>query len=340
MQTVQSLCRRAPVTIHYFGNELPLWRDIEPLLRSVGHVRLRGSSFKNSTELDEKYGYLIQNKTQYLGGSSYRDSLSNNVLNTGYEPPYMDLEQHYEMSYTDQWPQLFMLGCIENTVKSGGMTTISNNKRVTENLPTDLYNKYMDLGIKYIRNEVDKYDSNIPSDMRSQYQTWQKSFMTESKEAVENVCGNNGYKHVWTNDNRLYYEYNRPFFVYHPIYKDEMVLFASFVSGVNWYEKRGIFADIPGEKRPFHCQWGNGTEFTESEKQTMDDLYNEFLMGDKWESGDILLLDNHFTTHGRSRYEIQEGTSQVRNIGVMMGNKTIRSDLTQFNGIAHTHQQQ
>merc|ERR550525_1410873 len=145
--------------------------------------------------------------------------------------------------------------------------------------------------------------------------------MTESKEDVERECERNGYQYRWNEDGSLYYEFVRPSFVRHPEHGD-ICLFNNFVNGVNWYKGWHPFDTMEGVKRPFWNQWGNGEEFDEEEMRVMTRLYEEFMMGDTWKSGDLLLLDNHYSTHGRMPFNPDEGR---RNIGVMMGNEVVRT---------------
>ena len=334
MQAAKQVTKRTPVTIQCHGcNELPTLSDMTSILSSAGHVRLRGLNFNSGAEFESAYGYLIGKPMNYFGGSGMRNNLSQNVLNVGFEPPFLDLPQHNELSYSDQWPQTFMLGCIENNLDNHheGITTICDNKKLTENLPHELYDKFMDLGLKHIRNEVDKYNPNIPTHKKREYQSWQDSFLTDSKQNVEEECIKNGYKFEWDMDGTLYYEYVRPSFIAHPINGD-ILLFGNFLAGVDWYENWEPFCNYPGRDRPYWNQWGDGTEFTIEEKKIMRDLYQEFLMGDKWMNGDVLLLDNHYTTHGRTPYDV----NGVREIAVMMGNRVVRSNF-EPNGIGLCH---
>jgi len=311
---------RIPYTIDCSVYGIPDVSELKAVLSSTGHIRFRGLNLSNAQELESKYGHFIGTPMKYKGGSEFRDNLGSTkrVLEAGYIPPYINLAQHNEMAYTDQWPQLFALGCIENTLPSHqGITPICDNKKLTEHLPTDLYDKYMDLGVRYMRTQIDMDKmEEIAEEKRKEYTPWQKTFMTECKEDVERECERNGYKYRWNEDGSLYYEYVRPSFVRHPEHGD--ICLFNTLNGVDWYDT----GKLELKKRPYWNQWGNGQDFNETEKRTMRGLYEEFTMGDTWKSGDLLLLDNFYTTHGRTPFNPKDGK---RVIGVMMGNQVVRT---------------
>eukprot|EP01084_Bolivina_argentea_P154760 269757_1 len=321
--------QRAPLTIEYYANDIPKLAELQSILSSTGHIRLRGLTFSSAKELENRYGYLIGKPMNYKGGTNARNNLSNNVFNVGNEPPSIHLDQHNEMSYTDKWPQYFMLACINNTLPNNqGITTICNTKLLTEYLPKDLYNKFYELGIKHIRRESDLYNQYISKNSKKYYKCWQDSFMTENKDDIEQQCILNGYMYKWENDNSLCYEYVRPAFMKHPLNSD-IVIFNNFLSGIQWFNDWEPFCNLEGKYRPFWNQWGNGQEFSIHEINTMNDLYNEFMMGDCWRNGDVLLLDNQYTSHGRTPYSTNDGN---RKITVMMGTCVVRSNFN-TNGI-------
>ena len=312
--------KRVPYSVDCTTHGIPGASELKAILSSTGHIRLRGLDLSSAAALETKYGHLVGTSMKYEGGSEYRDNIgtATNVLEAGYIPPHINLGQHNEMAYTDQWPGLFALGCIENTFPAEqGITPICDNKKLLEHLPTDLYDKYMDLGVRYLRTQIDHHNSDhIPPEVLKEYTPWQKSFMTEKKEDVERECERKGYRYRWNDDGSLYYEYDRPSFVRHPEYGD--ICLFNTLNGVDWYDTEQL--DL--KERPYWNQWGNGTEFTLDEKEIMRGLYEEFTMGDTWQSGDILLLDNHYTTHGRTPFNPSDGH---RLIGVMMGNRVNRT---------------
>ena len=198
----------SPFTIDCSASSMPSASDLQSILSSVGHVRLRGLEFSDGKQLESQFGHLIGKPMKYKGGTGERVPIdaSDNALAAGYEPPHLHLVQHNEMSYTDQWPHLFMLACIGNTLPPDqGITAICDNRKLTEHLPTELRRKYMELGIRYIRNEIDSRDPDVPSETRKQFISWQKSFLTQNAEDVERECESKGYAFSWNQDGSLSY---------------------------------------------------------------------------------------------------------------------------------------
>lgn len=317
--------KRLPLTVNCEMHGIPSQTELSSILRTHGHIRLRGLPLSFAHELESKYGHLVGTLMGYKGGTKYRDTIDStrNVLEAGHIPPHLDLGQHNEMSYSDRWPDLLALCCIENTLPlDQGITPICDNKKVLDHLPAALLDKYLELGVKYTRSQIDD-TRHIPEGTRKQHTSWQRTFMTDNKEDVERECERNGYQFRWNDDGSLFYEYNRPAFVRHPRTGD-ITLFNT-LNGVDWYGN----SDLEATRRPFWNQWGDGQEFSEKEKSVMKGLYEEFTVGDPWKKGDLLLLDNHYTTHGRTPFNPSDGQ---RVIGVMMGNQVVRSS-SNANGV-------
>lgn len=304
---------RVPHTIECAVTGVPRVIDLVRLVQHHGYVRLRGLVFSSSNEFHSRYGYLIG------------DCIGHQEHPHQHRPPWLYEDLHHIGCDGDEWPQLCIMYCVKNTLpKNQGLVRICNNKTVTENLPSDLFAKLMDLGIKYIRNEIDVNHFGIGQGVANGCTTWQSTFGTESKVEVERLCHEKKYRYQWLADGNLKYEYQRPAFVEHPVHGD-LCLFHNVVSGVNWYSNWKPFSERKGTERPFWNQWGDGRDFSDYEMRGMKTLYEEHTLSDSWQKGDVVIFDNHFCSIGRTSYI---GGRDQRDIGLFMGNKTVRKEIS------------
>jgi hypothetical protein len=296
-------------------NTIPSKSLIDDLLFRHKHIIMKNARFKNIIDYNKNYGFLVGNKMGYKQGTNNREDLGEGVLNVGSEPHFTYIHQHNEMSYTDEWPGRFMLGCIEPPKEGTGITTICDNRLITKELPNKLYEKALNKGIKYYRNFTNKHVDN-----KIVYNHWQDSFLTEDMKEVEKDCISKNINFKWNNDNSLKLEYNKPAFIYHPTTNEILFFNAGFQNQI-FLDEWHPYNSMKKEDKPLRCSWGNGEEFTNEELNIFIRNSERNIIYESWEKGSIILLDNHYFTHGRIPYE----KGDKREIGVIMGNKVIRS---------------
>ena len=153
------------------------------------------------------------------------------------EPNDMDFEQHNEMSYSDRWPGQVLFSCLRPCKnKSEGMTPFANLRKVTNNMPDFMANKFYQfgkqlrqnenlflrfrpkmsvviLGIRYHRN----YTSKKYFNKNYHVINWEDAFGTNDLDECKEICEKRGYKTEWNLENGyLSTYYVRPAFIQHP----------------------------------------------------------------------------------------------------------------------------
>ena len=69
-------------------------------------------------------------------------------------------------------------------------------------------------------------------------------------------------------------------------------------------ELREYLVDIYGEDGlPFNTRFGNGDPIGADVIQVVDQVYEENTARERWQSGDLFLVDNVRTAHGRESFE-------------------------------------
>lgn len=281
-----------------------------------GVVLLRGTNLNDISDIGLKISFVPGEIMQdYKGGTNKREKLKNFVFNVGSEPPHANVAAHNEMSYSyfDQYPGYFILGCVTTPLKVGD-SLIGDNLAITrEILMTSTGKKLHDVGVKYIRNF---HDAKTPSYDASSFQSWQDAFGSGSKEQVVNILDDLGISQLeWHSDGRLSFSYVKPAFEW----SNKLSQNLCFVSTGNhgyWFRNWPPFCNKPNHLRPFHMTFGDGEELSENDLDLFARITVQNSIRHKWQSGDILALDNLRFTHARLPFQL--GIGETRTMGVLM----------------------
>jgi len=69
-------------------------------------------------------------------------------------------------------------------------------------------------------------------------------------------------------------------------------------------ELREYLVDVYGEDGlPFNTRFGNGDRIGADVIQLINEVYEEHTAREPWQSGDLMLVDNVRSAHGRERFE-------------------------------------
>jgi alpha-ketoglutarate-dependent taurine dioxygenase len=166
----------------------------------------------------------------------------------------------------------------------------------------------------YVRNFTPGIDVN-----------WQQFFRSADKNEVERYCKQVGIESEWKGDDGLQTRTVCPAIAIHPK-TNEMVFFnqiqAHHVSCLDPAVRQSLQTIFADEDMPRNVRFGDGSQIDDEIVDHIRSLYKEASISFAWQKGDILLLDNMLTAHGRNPFTGQ------RKIVVAMG-EMISDDQTQ-----------
>ena len=282
--------------------------QLDAILGEHGHVLLRDTNFSSAEDFHAYTPHILSAPMSYKKGTADREVIHENVMNVGYHPNEVIIEQHNEMSYSDTFPRIIAFGC----KVPGGNFSISSNREFTKNIPTEIKQKAKILGVQYIRNFASK-DSSV-----TYGQDWEYAFGQTKKDAEEE-CGRLGYDFSWEEDDVLQVRYTKPAFIEHPRTKEEIWWNQLLILNGRWFNPIEPWNQFPLHMRPHHTQWGDGSVALDDELDAVEDAQNSVRQQIDWQTGDIFVLDNLQYTHGRDPF------TGYREILVMMGDPMERS---------------
>jgi alpha-ketoglutarate-dependent taurine dioxygenase len=222
-----------------------------------------------------------------------RRSYSDGVYSSSKWPPNQPMCMHHELSYVLEFPCLMLFACLIAPT-DGGATPVADAPTVLHALPTELIKRFETVGWLLIRNYNDIGASVADA------------FGTDDRRAVENYCRANAIKFEWQPDGALRTWQRRSAVVHHPR-TGQRCWFNQIAFLNEWTmdpEVREYLVDIYGEDGlPFNTRFGNGDAIGADVVQLINEVYEANTARERWQAGDLMLVDNVRTAHGRERFE-------------------------------------
>lgn len=277
-----------------------------------GAILFRGFRLKTVEDVSAFAAAVSNELLEYSERSSPRSLLSDRVYTSTDYPPSQKIFLHNEHSYSMTFPMKLFFCCLI-PAQRGGETPIADVRKVAARISSETRESFAQKKWMYMRNFGDGLGL-----------TWQTAFQTSDEEVVKDYCDAHRIEYEWKADNRLRTRQVRPAFARHPR-TGEAVWFnhATFfhVSTLEESMREVLMAEFEDQDLPNNTYYGDGSCI---EPQVMDELraaYEQELVRFSWEQGDIMLIDNMLTAHGRLAYAGQ------RKVVVAMSEPVTRTDV-------------
>lgn len=154
---------------------------------------------------------------------------------------------------------------------------------------------------------------------------WQTAFQSNDKQSVETYFNNNKIEFKWGEDGSLSTYQKRPAVALHPS-SGEKCWFnhCTFfhITTLDEETQEILTSSFSDEELPNNTYFGDGESISAEVMNSLRDAYEKEKVEFDWQVGDILMLDNMLTTHGRGSY------SGERKIYTGMSDPRLWSDVT------------
>jgi Taurine catabolism dioxygenase TauD, TfdA family len=158
-----------------------------------------------------------------------------------------------------------------------------------------------------------------------------EAFGTDDRRAIESYCRANAIKFEWQPDGALRTWQRRSAVVRHPL-TGRRCWFNQIAFLNEWTlapEVREYLVDVYGEDGlPFNTRFGNGDPIGVDIVQTINETYDAHTVRERWEAGDLLLVDNIRTAHGREPFEGPREVVVAMADGVHLADRSPTIDVT------------
>lgn len=267
---------------------------IEQHLRDVGALLFRGFGINTSERFQQVVDAVTPQLLTYTERSTPRTSVSGNIYTATEYPSDQQIPLHNENSYAHEFPRKLWFCCLQPATQ-GGETPLADSREIFRRLSEQTKAGFIEKGVMYVRNYGQKIDLD-----------WQTVFQTSSRSAVEDYCRRAGLEFEWGEGERLRTRQVRPATQIEPatgaeVWFNQAHLFhvSSLAQGI----REDLLATTAEADLTRNTYYGDGSPISEETLSEIRSIYQECAVTFSWQRGDVLLLNNLLTAHGRNSYQ-------------------------------------
>jgi alpha-ketoglutarate-dependent taurine dioxygenase len=274
----------------------PLWAaEQRAALRAAvtehGALLVRGLGLAGTGEveaLSHSLGEPMAEREAFAARTRYGETL----YSASKWPPSQPMCLHHGLSYALRFPSLLLFACLA-APSEGGATLLADSTLLLDMLPSGLVARFEREGWLLVRH----YNGEVGP-------TLAQAFGSDEHEAVEAYCRANAIGFEWRSDG-LRTRQRRSAIVRHP--RTGRRCWFNQIAFLNEWsldaEVRDFLVDSYGaDALPFNTRFGNGEPIGPEVVRAINGAYEAVTLRDDWQAGDLLLVDNLRTAHGRERY--------------------------------------
>jgi len=287
---------------------IPAWitrtPDWDLQLDESGAVLFRGFGVTEVADFEDAISAFTEPDSESTEESSPRTAVGAKAFTSTEYPAEYPIQPHNEFSYRARYPQRLVFCCVAPADK-GGATPLADCRRALDALPLQVVERFERDGVLYVRN------------FGGLGVSWPEAFGTDSRDDVERYCSDSDVEFEWTKSG-LRTAQRRPAVVSHPVTGESSWFNHALIWNVRGTEPREVreaLLKLPPELVPTNSYYGDGTAIEEDVIEELRRAYGEATYRFTWEQGDVLIVDNVLTAHGRDPY------AGPRRILVGMGNR-------------------
>lgn len=228
----------------------------------------------------------------YVGGASPRVKLGGGVYTSTEYPRHYTLSLHNELSYTYHWPERLYFYCA-TPAPAGGETPLADSRALLEKIDPAVVALFREKGVRYERRLHGGAGVGL---------SWRDAFETDERAAVEEYCRRGNVGFGWTGDGGLWTSQTRPATHVHPLTGEEVWFNQAdgfHVSGMHPETYRAYISTMREDEFPLGASHGDGSPLDPAALRHVREVLAAEASLFPWREGDVLVLDNVLTAHGR-----------------------------------------
>lgn len=283
--------RDSPATLVEYAAEHRA--HIDAAVLEHGAVLFRGFEVRMAADFERSAQALCDRLVDYMYQSTPRTQLRERVYTATEYPPTITIPQHNENSYQRMWPMKLVFGCVQAAAE-GGDTPLARTVAVTRRIGAAVVGEFRRRGVMYVRN----YGAGVDL-------PWQTTFQSSSAAAVAAYCDAHGITCEWLPDGGLRTTQVCQAVAMHPVTGAELWFNQAhlFHPSNLGPERHADLVDVFSESGlPRNALFGDGAEIPAATLEWIRAAYAAEAHPVRWESGDVMLVDNMLVSHGRTPF--------------------------------------
>ncbi len=285
---------------------------VQAYLYKHGALLLRGFELNSKEDFERVFDSVSTARMNYMEGATPRKELGDRIYTSTSFPSEQRIALHNELSYVVTWPMRICFCCLR-PADDGGETPVADTRHVLQHIDREILNEFEKRGWMLVRNF--REGLSLP---------WQTAFRVSKKEDLEDYCRSARINCEWLAEGGLRTKQIRPAVTRHPK-TDEPVWFNHIafwhVSSLESSTRDLLLEEFGEDALPYNTYYGDGERIEEAVIQHLQQAYDRETVLFSWRAGDVLLLDNMLSAHGRQPFKGH------RTVLVAMGDPFTRTDL-------------
>lgn len=276
---------------------LPAWieahyDELQQALVEHGGILFRGYPVASAAAFQDCIRSFRDHGLDYMYRSTPRTRIARGVFTATEYPARLEIPLHNENAYQREWPLRVAFCCLQPSIE-GGETPLADMRSVTRALPDTVVDAFERRGVRYIRHYHPDVDLS-----------WQEVFQSHSQVEVSRFCEARGIECEWL-DGLLRTMQSSQGTAIHPTTGERL-----FFNQAHLFHASSLGNDVAqamvdafGEDRlPRDACHADGNDFAIGALDTVREALRRESITFRWQSGDVLLLDNMQIAHGRRPY--------------------------------------
>jgi alpha-ketoglutarate-dependent taurine dioxygenase len=266
--------------------------DVARLLAEERAVYFRGFGI-TADSYDGAADLLLANRLAYVHGNSPRTKVGRNLYTSTEYPAEFEISMHNEMSYAHAWPSRILFFC-DVAAATGGATPLVDGRLWLESIDPEIRAAFA-AGVRYTQNLHDGMGFG---------KSWQATFETEDRAAVEAFLDGAEAEWSWQPDGTLRVTQVRRATLEHPVTGTEVW----FNQADQWHiaglgdDAAALAEIIPEDELPQNAFFADGSPIPAEYITHVQEVGMKTAVDVAWEVGDLLLVDNVAVAHGRRAF--------------------------------------
>ncbi|HKU42611.1 MAG TPA: TauD/TfdA family dioxygenase [Polyangiales bacterium] len=245
----------------------------------------------------------------YIGGDSPRHKVTGAVYTSTEAPPGLKIPLHNELSFVRHYPKHIFFFC-EVAPNAQGETILGDARRVYRALDPAVRARFLERQLKYVSAYYGKsLVMDLVNALQPSHKSWRDVFETSQRADVERLCREHDFEFAWHRDhNWLRISQTRPAAIEHPETQEWVWFSQAHLYDFNprllgaWrYVGAKLFYARPHTRlhEVFHA---DGGKVERADLYHIMDTLDANTIAFPWQRGDMLVLDNVLSMHGRAPF--------------------------------------
>ncbi|MFC5743629.1 TauD/TfdA family dioxygenase [Dyella tabacisoli] len=268
--------------------------ELEAQLVESGALLFRGFGVYDVEGFERAMDAFSPSRLDYVYRSSPRTAVGTRVFTATEYPPQQTIGLHNENAFQRSWPRKIAFCCLR-PASHGGETPIADMRKVTRRIGDRIVDQFEARKVRYVRHYHPHVD--LP---------WQTVFQVSDRESLAAFCASHEIACEWLDAETLRTEQVCQGTARHPVTSERIWFNQAHMfhaSNLGAEAESSLAACFGRDRLPRQAYYGDGGEIAVEDLDEVRAAFEAEAMAFRWQAGDVLLLDNMLTAHGRRPFK-------------------------------------